>query len=81
MSHKGNTETFYREIISKLTEKMKDEYNNEGIGEDTLLLMKKVLYFHLTILYRNGKKSLFNKEFSFLNPVRLYLLIFNCRIT
>ena len=46
MSHKGNTETFYREIINKLTEKMKDEYNNEGIGEDTLLLMKKVYHFH-----------------------------------
>ena len=47
MSHKGNTETFYREIINKLTEKMKDEYNNEGIGEDTLLLMKKVYHFHI----------------------------------
>ena len=46
MSHKGNTERFYREIINKLTEKMKDEYNNEGIGEDTLLLMKKVYHFH-----------------------------------
>ena len=39
----GNTETFYREIIAKVTEKMKEEYNNEGIGEDTLLLMKKVI--------------------------------------
>ena len=46
MSHKGNTETFYREIINKLTETMKDGYNNEGIGEDTLLLMKKVYHFH-----------------------------------
>lgn len=46
MSHKGSTETFYREIINKVTEKMKDEYNNEGIGEDTLLLMKTVCYFN-----------------------------------
>lgn len=43
MSYKGSTETFYREIINKVTEKMKDEYNNEGIGEDTLILMKKVI--------------------------------------
>ena len=43
MSYKGSTETFYREIINKVTEKMKDEYNNEGIGEDTLVLMKKVI--------------------------------------
>ena len=42
-SYKGSTETFYREIINKVTEKMKDEYNNEGIGEDTLILMKKVI--------------------------------------
>ena len=43
MSYKGSTETFYREIINKVTEKMKDEYNNEGIGEDTLILMQKVI--------------------------------------
>ena len=43
MSYKGSTETFYREIINKVTEKMKDECNNEGIGEDTLILMKKVI--------------------------------------
>ena len=43
MSYKGSTETFYREIINKVTEKMKDEYNNEGIGEDTSILMKKVI--------------------------------------
>ena len=46
MSYKGSTETFYREIITKVTEKMKDEYNNEGISEDTLLLMKNVIFIY-----------------------------------
>ena len=46
MSYKGSTETFYREIITKVTEKMKDEYNNEGITEDTLLLMKNVIFIY-----------------------------------
>ena len=57
MSNKGKTETFYREIINKLPEKMKDEYNNEGIGEDTLLLMKKVYHLHLIFSFRNGKRN------------------------
>ena len=46
MSHRGSTEAFYREIITKVTEKMKDEYNNEGISEDTLLLMKNVIFIY-----------------------------------
>ena len=46
MSHRGSTEAFYREIITNVTEKMKDEYNNEGISEDTLLLMKNVIFIY-----------------------------------
>lgn len=42
MSHKGNTETFYREIMSKVIEKMKEDFNNEGISEDILNQLKKV---------------------------------------
>lgn len=39
---KNNTETFYREIIKNVVDKMKEEFNNEGVGEDILNLLQKV---------------------------------------
>lgn len=42
MANKGNTETFYREIMAKVIDKMKEDFNNEGISEDILTQLKKV---------------------------------------
>lgn len=42
MSHKGTTETFYREIINKVIEKMRADFNNELIPEDNLTALKNV---------------------------------------
>lgn len=42
-SHKTtNTESYYREIIHKVCENIKEEFLNEGIAEDVIAEMKKV---------------------------------------
>ena len=41
-SYKNNTEAFYRDVIQKVYENVKEEFHNEGIGEDVLMELKKV---------------------------------------
>ena len=41
-SHKNNTESFYREIIHKVCENVKEDFLNEGVDEDTLSELKRV---------------------------------------
>jgi hypothetical protein len=41
--NKNNTEQFYRDIIQKVYESVKEDFQNEGIGEDVLMDMKKVV--------------------------------------
>lgn len=45
MAYKNNTETFYKEIINKVCSKVKEDFHNEGIGEDVLQEMNKVKDF------------------------------------
>ena len=45
MSYKNNTEIFYKEIINKVCTKVKEDFHNEGIGEDVLQDMNKVTKF------------------------------------
>jgi hypothetical protein len=40
--HKNNTENFYREIINKVCENVKEEFINEGVTEDILIELKRV---------------------------------------
>lgn len=41
--NKNNTEIFYKEIINKVCERVKEEFLNEGVAEDVLSELKKVL--------------------------------------
>ena len=43
MSYKNNTEIFYKEIINKVCNRVKEDFHNEGIGEDVLQDMNKVI--------------------------------------
>ena len=43
MSYKNNTELFYKEVMNKVCSKVKEDFHNEGIGEDVLQDMNKVL--------------------------------------
>lgn len=42
---KNNTEIFYREIMHKVLESVKEDFMNEGIGEDVLLELKRVIEY------------------------------------
>lgn len=37
-----STENFYKEIISRVCESVKEEFSNEGIAEDVISDLKKV---------------------------------------
>ena len=41
-NNKNNTELFYKDIINKLCERVKEEFLNEGVAEDVLTELKKV---------------------------------------
>jgi hypothetical protein len=41
-AYKNNTETFYREIIHKVCEAVKEDFLNEGVSEDVISELKKV---------------------------------------
>ena len=55
MTHKKNTEQIYREIMSKVIEKIKDEFISEGISDDTINLLKRVKLIYLSLLEMGGK--------------------------
>ena len=57
MSSKISTEEFYKKIMEKLIEKMKEVYNNEGIGEEILNHIKKVIIYFFSNHFRFGKKK------------------------
>jgi hypothetical protein len=40
--YKTNTESFYKEIINKVCESVKEDFLNEGITEDILIELKRV---------------------------------------
>lgn len=40
---KNNTEVFYKDIINKVCERVKEEFLNEGVAEDVLSELKKVI--------------------------------------
>ncbi len=42
--NKNNTEIFYKEIINKVCDRVKEEFLNEGVAEDVLSELKKVYY-------------------------------------
>jgi TolB-like protein len=42
-TQRNNTENFYREIINKLTENIKEDFIAEGISEDVIMELKKVV--------------------------------------
>ncbi len=41
-THKNNTEAFYRDIINKVCDAVKEEFLNEGISEDVIGELRKV---------------------------------------
>ena len=41
-NNKNNTESFYKDIINKLCDRVKEEFLNEGVAEDVLSELKKV---------------------------------------
>ncbi len=41
-AHKNNTEAFYRDIINKVCDAVKEEFLNEGISEDVIGELRKV---------------------------------------
>jgi hypothetical protein len=42
-TQRNNTENFYRDIMNKLCENIKEDFMSEGISEDVILEMKKVI--------------------------------------
>jgi hypothetical protein len=41
-NNKNNTEGFYKDIINKVSDRVKEEFLNEGVAEDVLSEMKKI---------------------------------------
>jgi hypothetical protein len=41
-TQRNNTENFYRDIINKLCESVKEDFISEGMGEDVVMELKKV---------------------------------------
>ncbi len=50
MSNKNNTEAFYKDIIQKLCEAVKEDFLNEGISEDAILELRKVYSYNLDLV-------------------------------
>lgn len=52
-TYKNNsTENFYREVINRVCETVKEDFMNEGIAEDVLSELKKVYFFNCLELGR-----------------------------
>ncbi len=49
-AHKNKTEAFYREIIQKVCEAVKEDFLNEGLSEDVIIDLKKVFYVKLDMV-------------------------------
>jgi hypothetical protein len=43
-TQRNNTENFYKDIISKLCESVKEDFISEGIGEEVVMELKKVVF-------------------------------------
>lgn len=43
-NNKNNTEMFYKDIINKVCERVKEEFLNEGVAEDVLSELKRVKF-------------------------------------
>ena len=43
-SNRNNTESFYREVIQKVCDQVKEDFHNEGVGEDVIQDLKKVKF-------------------------------------
>ena len=46
----NNTETFYKEIITKVIDQSKDAFANEGVNEEVILQLKKVHFHNLNYI-------------------------------
>ena len=42
-SYRNNTENFYREIIQKVCNQVKEDFHNEGVGEDVIQDLSRVI--------------------------------------
>jgi hypothetical protein len=49
-NHKNNTEAFYRDIIHKVCEAVKEDFLNEGISEDAVSELRKVIFVKLDMV-------------------------------
>jgi hypothetical protein len=49
-AHKNNTENFYRDIIQKVCEAVKEDFLNEGISEDVICELRKVDFAYLDMV-------------------------------
>jgi hypothetical protein len=56
-NNKNNTEMFYKDIINKLCDRVKEEFLNEGVAEDVLSELKRVKFYFLKIKIRYGLKN------------------------
>ena len=41
-AHRNSTENFYREVIQKVCNMVKEDFHNEGIGEDVIQDLSRV---------------------------------------
>mgnify|MGYP002145878514 CR=1 FL=1 len=55
-AHKNNTETFYRDIIQKVCEAVKEDFLNEGISEDVISELRKVDFAYLDMVWQTCPK-------------------------
>jgi hypothetical protein len=42
-TYRNNTENFYRDIIQKVCNHVKEDFHNEGIGEDVIQDLSRVI--------------------------------------
>jgi hypothetical protein len=49
-TQRNNTENFYKDIMNKLCEAIKEDFISEGFGEDVVMELKKVIYQYLPLV-------------------------------
>jgi hypothetical protein len=65
MNNKTNsTETFYKEIITKVLEQSKELFGQAGVSEETLIELKKIWFEKLTTsgIFSNQKNQLYTQR-------------------
>jgi hypothetical protein len=54
MANKKNTEQIYLKIIHEVITKIKDEFNFDGLSEDTISMLENVKKI---LIFRDGRKN------------------------